>query len=70
MYAQLPVFQYQTFDLGSVSFSPIPLSPSPTMSSGYTRPITDLRSKPAETPTEASAGPDTSPSAGQSEGQH
>ena len=59
MYAQLPVFKYQTFDQGSISFSPLPVSPPPTSTVRYVRALTDLAPKSEEVSNNTLAGTDT-----------
>jgi hypothetical protein len=59
MYAQLPVFQYQTFDQGGLSFTPTPAAPPTTAPLRYFGVVTDLPPKSEEAPKEAPAEPET-----------
>ncbi len=45
MYAQLPVFQYQTFGPENLAFSNVPLAPPPTAPVRYYGVVTDLSPK-------------------------
>jgi hypothetical protein len=52
MYAQLPVFKYQTFGPENLAFSNVPVSPPPTTPLPYFGVVTDLAPKSDETPNE------------------
>ena len=78
MYAQLPVFKYQTFDPSCICYSTVPASRPSTNAVRYYGAVTDLAPKPNEMPKETSAEPaaaetpaDSTPdSASKAEGQH
>lgn len=78
LYAQLPVFKYQTFDQASISYSIAPASRSSANAVRYYGKVTDLAPKPNEVPKETSTEPaaaetpadSTSNSAPKAEGQH
>jgi hypothetical protein len=59
MYAQLPVFKYQTFDQGGLSFSNVPVLPPRTSPVRYFGAVTDLPPKSEEKPEEISPESDT-----------
>lgn len=50
MYAQLPVFKYQTFGPESLAFSNAPVSPPPISPARYFGVVTDIAPKSAEVP--------------------
>lgn len=78
MYAQLPVFKYQTFDQGSLFFSKLPVSPPPTSTVRYFGAVTDLAPKseevakqtPPETDAAETLAEPTPESPSEAEGQH
>ncbi len=78
LYAQLPVFKYQTFDQASISYSIAPASRPLTNAVRYYGKVTDLAPKSNEAPKDTSAKPaaaetpaDSTPdSAPQPQGQH
>ena len=59
VYAQLPVYQYQTFD--NFSFTATPRSTPSKSSAVYYRPVTDVAPKPEEKPTETPPEPPLEP---------
>lgn len=78
MYAEFPVFKYQTFDPSCISYSTIPASRSSMKGVRYYGAVTNLAPKPNELPKETSAEPaaaetpadSKSDSASKAEGQH
>lgn len=57
VYAQLPVFQYQTFEPGGFSFTSAPLLPPSKSSKRYYRPVTNATPKPEDKPEQTQAEP-------------